>query len=82
MGYDLDFTPELEQDKSSYFQTITNILGWMIEPRKIDIITKVSLLLLHLALPREEPLGATMHTMAYVGQKYNFWLIYGCNFQN
>ena len=48
----------------------------MIELGRIDIITKVSLLLSHVALPREGHLEAAVHVMAHVGQRYNFRLVY------
>ena len=40
--------------------------------RRINIITKVSLMSSHLALPKGRHLDAAVHVMAYVGQKYNF----------
>ena len=69
MGYDpeLDISPELEPNAESVFQTIFGILRWMIKLQKIDIRTKVSLLLSHLALPTEGHLYAAVHVMAHVG---------------
>ena len=46
MGYDFDTSPELDPDTTSYYQTV-------IELGRINIITKVSLLSSHIALPRE-----------------------------
>ena len=48
----------------------------MIKLGRIDIITKLSLLLSHVALPREGHLEAAIHAMAHVGQRYNFRLVY------
>ena len=48
----------------------------MIELGRIDIITKVSLLSSHEALPKEGHLEAAVHAMAHVGQKYNSRLVY------
>ena len=44
IGYDpeLDASPELEPESALYFKTIMVINKWMIELRRIDIITKVS----------------------------------------
>ena len=55
MGCDpeLDTSPELDPYAASYYLTIIGILRWMIKLRRIDIITKVSLLLSHVALTRE-----------------------------
>ena len=76
--YDLEFviSPELEPDAVSYFQTVLGNLRWMIELGRIDIITKVLLFSLHVALPREGHLDAAVHDIAHVGQRYNSRLMY------
>ena len=73
MGYDpeLSTSPELDPDAASYYLTVMGILRWMTELGRIDIITEVSLLSTHIALPREGHLEAVVHVMAHVGQKYN-----------
>ena len=48
----------------------------MIELERIDIITEVSLLSSHVALPKEGHLEATVHFMAHVGQRYDSRLVY------
>ena len=48
----------------------------MIELGRISIITKVSLLSSHVALPREGHLEAALHAMAHVSQRYNSKLVY------
>ena len=48
----------------------------MIKLGRIDIITKVSLLLSHVALPREEHLDTAVHVMVCVGQRYNSRLVF------
>ena len=72
MGYDpeLDTSSELYPDAASHFLTIMGNIRWMIELERIDIITKVSLLSSHVALPREGHLEAVVHVMAHVGQRY------------
>ena len=78
MGYDpkLDTSPELDPDAASYYLMLIGILRWMIELGKIDVITKVSFLLSHVVLSREEHLDAEIHVMAHVGQKCNSRLVY------
>ena len=78
MGYDpeLDTSRELEPDAASYYLTIMGILRWMIKLVRIKIIIEVSLLLSHVALPREGHLDAAIHVIAYVGQRYNSRLVY------
>ena len=48
----------------------------MIKLGRIDIITKVSLLSSHVALPRERHFDAAMHVVAHVGQRYNSRLVH------
>ena len=55
---------------------VISTVRWMIELGRIDIITKVSLLSSHVALPREGHLDAVMHAMAHVGQRNNSRLVY------
>ena len=82
MGYDqeLDVSPELDTDVASYYLTISGILRWMIELRRIDIITKVLLLSSHIALPREGHLEVAVHVMAHVGNKYSSRLVYDSSY--
>ena len=55
MGYDpeLDTSPELDPDAAFYFLTIIGVLRWIMELGRNVIMTKVSLLLSHVALPRD-----------------------------
>ena len=73
---ELGISPELEPDAMSYFQTIISVLRWMIKLGRIDIVTEVSFLSSHVALPREGHLDAMLHVMAHVGQRYNSKLVY------
>ena len=65
MGYDpeLDTSPELDPNAVFYYLSVISILRWMIKLGRIDIITKVSLLSSHAALPREGNLEAAVHVM-------------------
>ena len=74
MGYDPELytSPELDSDTMSNHLTIIGVL----ELVRIDIINEVSLLLSHVALPREGHLEAAVHVMAHVGQRYNSRLVY------
>ena len=84
MGYDPEFdtSPELDPDVASYDITMIGILRCMIKLGKIDIIAKVLLLSSHVALPREGYLGAAVHIMAHIGQRYNSRLVYDSFFTN
>jgi hypothetical protein len=47
------------------------ILRWCVELGRVDIITEVSMLASHLALPREGHLEAVFHIFSYLDQKHN-----------
>jgi len=48
---ELDTTRELDPEECSYYQSQIGILRWMVELGRTDIITEVSTLASHLALP-------------------------------
>ena len=48
---ELDTTPELDSDKSSYYQSLIGILHWIVDMGRVDMITKVLTLASHMALP-------------------------------
>ena len=78
MGYDseLNTSSELEPDATSHYLTLIGILSWMINLGRFNIITKVSLLSSHVALPRYGHLGAGINAMTHIGQRYNSRLVY------
>ena len=69
MGYcpELDTSPKLDPDATSYYLTIISILRWMIKLGRVNIITELSL------LSSQE---AAIHVMAHVGQRYNSRLVH------
>ena len=67
---DLYISLELEPDAASYFKMVVGNLSWMIKLGRINIITEVSSLSFHVALPREGHLDAAVHVVTYDGQKY------------
>ena len=73
IGYspELDDSPELDPSLSSYYQSQIGILRWMVELGRVDMMTEVSMLASHLAMPREGHLEAIFHIYAYLKQKYN-----------
>ena len=68
MGYspELDESPTLNPSLASYYQSQIGILRWMVEIGRIDIMTEVSMLSSHLAMPREGHLDAVLHVYAYL----------------
>ena len=50
---ELDTSPKLDSNASSFYLTYFGIPRWMIELGRIDIITKMSLLSTHVTFPRD-----------------------------
>jgi hypothetical protein len=72
-GYiqELDMTPELNNKDMMFYQSQISVLHWCIKLGQVDIITEVSTLSSHLALPREGHLEALLHLFAYLNKKHN-----------
>ncbi len=72
-GYDpdLDVSEELDEDKSSFFQSQIGVLRWIVELGRVDIATEVSLLASHVALPRQGHLETVFHIFGYLKKKHN-----------
>jgi hypothetical protein len=77
---ELDLTPELNPDKASFYQSQIGVLRWCVELGRIDIITEVSALSSHLALPREGHLDAVFHVFAYLERRHNARIVYDPNY--
>ncbi len=77
-GYqpELDTSPELSPEDASYYQSQIGILRWMVELGRVDIITEVSVLASHLALPREGHLEAVFHLFGHLKRKHNSRMIF------
>jgi hypothetical protein len=71
-GYrpELDGSPELDDDKASYYASLMGVLRWCIELGRIDIMVEVGLLARFQANPREGHLDQLFHVFAYL-KKYN-----------
>jgi hypothetical protein len=54
-GYrpELDVTEALDEEEATYYQSQIEILRWMVEIGRVDIVTGVSLLASQLTLPRK-----------------------------
>jgi hypothetical protein len=78
VGYsaELDISPELEPEEANYYQSQIGVLRWMVELGRVDIITEVSVLASHLALPREGHMEAVFHIFAYLKAKHNSRMVF------
>ena len=68
---ELDGTPELNAELSSWYMSLIGMLQWMVEIGRVDILTEVSLMASHLAMPREGHLDAVLHIFGYLKIKNN-----------
>ena len=73
---ELDVSSELDATLASYYQSQIGILHWMIELGRVDIITEVSKLASHMALPRDGHLEAVFHIYAYLKLKHNARMVF------
>jgi hypothetical protein len=77
-GYkpELDESPELDPTRANFYQSQIGILRCCVELGRIDIITEVSMLSIHLCLPREGHLEAVFHVFAYLGLHHNARVVF------
>ena len=68
---EIDLPDELIPTEASYFHSAIGILRWIVELGRIDIITEVSLLSSHLALPRRGHLEVVFRIFAYLRDNHN-----------
>ncbi len=73
---ELDTTPELNDRDATFYQSQIGVLRWCVELGRVDIITEVSILSSHLALPREGHLEALFHLFAYIEKKHNARIVF------
>jgi hypothetical protein len=52
---------KLGPEQVPYFQSVIGMLRWVVEIGRVDIITEVSMLSSHLAMPREGHLEEVFH---------------------
>ena len=63
---ELDTTPALNPELSSWYASLIGMLRWMVEIGRVDIITEVSKMASQMASPREGHLDALMHIFGFL----------------
>jgi hypothetical protein len=63
---EVDISPVLSDTLATYYQGLIGVLRWTCELGRIDILTEVSMLSSHNALPREGHLEAVLDVFAYL----------------
>ena len=62
-------TPALDHDLSSWYQSLIATLRWIVEISRVDILTEVSTMASHMAIPREGHLEAVLHVFFHFSAK-------------
>ena len=73
---EMDTSKELNEKEASFYHSQIGILRWIVELGRIDIITEVSLLSSHLALPRDGHLDALLRVFSYLSNKHNATIVF------
>jgi len=79
---EVDVSPVLEPQLITRFQTALGILHWIVKLGRIDILTEVSMLSAHNALPREGHLEAIYHIFSYLKGHENSCLVFDPTYPN
>jgi hypothetical protein len=69
-------TPELLPELANYYQLLIGVLHWMVEIGQVDMITDVSKLASHMAMPREGHLQAMLHILGYLKKKHGLRMVF------
>lgn len=73
---ELDGTEELDDEESSYYQSLIGILRWIVELGRIDISYEASIMASHTALPRAGHLRKVFHIFGYLKHHANARLVF------
>ena len=71
-----DESPELPPALASYYQHLIGILHWIVELGRVDLVTEVSLLASHMAMPRSGHLDAALHVVAHLKSRSNARMVF------
>jgi len=73
---EVDVSPTLDPLLTTRFQTALGVLRWIVKLGRIDILTEVSMLSAHNALPRDGHLEAIYHIFSYLKSHENSRLVF------
>ena len=71
-----DVSPCLSTEDASYFQLLIGVLHWMVDLGRVDICCEVSMLALHLAMPREGHLWEAFYICGYLKARHNTEMVF------
>jgi hypothetical protein len=77
-GYrpEIDVSPELGEKDASHFHSLIGVLQWIVELGRVDLFVEVSMMSLHLALPREGHLKEIYHIFVYLEAHSNTEMVF------
>ncbi len=82
-SFPLNFTPELDMmptlnaEQSSFYQSQIGVIRWCaVELGRVDVLTEVSKLASHLAMPREGHLEALFHLFNFLDKRHNARIVF------
>ena len=73
---ELDVTQKLEASDTSYYQSIIGVLRWIVKLGCVDICLEVSMMSLHLDLPKRGHLDQVFQIFVYLKKYHNTKLVY------
>jgi hypothetical protein len=73
---EMDDSPELNPEQANYCQSLIGVLHWMVEIGRVDIITEVSKLVLHMALPCDRHLDCVYHIFGFLKKKHGSRMVF------
>ena len=71
-----DISPELTQLQASYFQSLIEILQWIVELRQANICMKTSAMASMMAMPQQGHLNTLFHMFAFLKNKHNGVMVF------
>jgi hypothetical protein len=72
----MDVSPKLDPEQANYYQSLISILHWMVEIGCVDMITEVSKLASHMALPCKGHLDCVFHIFGFLKKKHGSHMVF------
>ena len=73
---ELDVSPEFDAANVAYYQSLIGVLRWIAELGCVDVCLEGSMMLSHIALPREGHQKALLQIFAYLKKHHNTEMVY------
>ena len=73
---EMDISREINEADAAYYQSLIDILRWIVKLGQVDVCLEVSMISSHLALPREGHLEQVLHIFAYLKKYHSTEVVY------